>query len=84
MVVHVALVDLQHVVVDVQHRERHRDPVDAERLELQAQHRAGRVLDQDLVDGQVDLLPGREAAARQVRGQQAVREGAGLRHHAGD
>jgi hypothetical protein len=37
-----------------------------------------------MVDGQVDLLPRREAPARQVRGQQPMGEGARLRHRAGD
>jgi hypothetical protein len=84
VVVHVARVEPEDVVIDVQHRERDGDPLGLDLLELQRRHRPRRVLDQDLVDGQVDLLPGHEAPARQVRGQEPVREGARLRHREGD
>ena len=43
-------------MVDVRERERHRDPVEPELLELEARHRPGRVLEQDLVDREPDLL----------------------------
>ena len=42
-------------MVDVRDR-RHRDAVEAEPLELEAGHRPRRVLEQDLVDPELDLL----------------------------
>ena len=42
-------------MVDVRDR-RQRNPVEAELLELEAGHRPGRVLEQDLVDPELDLL----------------------------
>ncbi len=60
---HVALVDLQHVVIDVQHGELHGDPVDVEGLELHGAHRPGGVLDEDLVDA-TRSAPGSSAPAR--------------------
>jgi hypothetical protein len=50
VVVGVAVVELQHVVVDVLHGEVGLHLVKAERLELHAGHRAGRVLQERLVD----------------------------------
>jgi hypothetical protein len=61
-------------VVDVHHGERNRRTFDAERLELEAAHRSRRVLDQDLVDGEIDLLTGEDAAADEVRLEQLPRE----------
>ena len=64
MGLHVARVELQHVVIDVHDRERHGAAVDPERLELQRAHGPGGVLDQDLVDPELELVPG----ARRRRG----------------
>ena len=55
MVLRVLVVELEHVVVDVRDR-RDGDAVEAEPLELEAGHRARRVLEEDLVDAQLDLL----------------------------
>ena len=76
MVVHVALVDLEHVVVDVDDRERHGRALGAELLELQRGHRAGGVLDQDLVDAQPELRarlarPAHQVRVDELRGQRA-------------
>ena len=75
MVLGVLVVELQGVVVDVRDR-RHRYTVDAEPLELQAGHGAGRVLEEDLVDAQLDLLLG---AAGEVLVDDLLGERA--RHH---
>ena len=55
VVLRVLVVELEDVVVDVRDG-RHRDAVEAEPLELEAGHRPGRVLEQDLVDAELDLL----------------------------
>ncbi len=55
VVLGVPVVELQRVVVDVRDR-RDSHAVDAESLELQAGHGAGRVLEENLVDAQLDLL----------------------------
>ena len=57
MLVHVLVVYLQHVVVDVHDREWDFDPPDLELLELESGHRAGGVFYEDLVYGEVYLLP---------------------------
>jgi hypothetical protein len=71
VVLHVLVVDLQHVVVDVHHGERHPDPeitdlVRAEHLELHRAHRPGGVLDQDLVDRDRDVAAGHQLAPDEV------------------
>ena len=71
---HVALVDLQHVVVDVEYGERYRGPVDVERLELHGAHRAGGVLDEDLVDVDDKIGAGFERPSPAMRGEEDVRE----------
>ena len=76
MVLGILVVELQHVVVDVgDGRDRH--PVEAELLELEAGHRPGRVLEQDLVDAELDLLV---RAADQVLGDDLLRERLRRRH----
>ena len=70
VVVHVALVDLEHVVVDVDDRQRDGRALDAELLELQRGHRARRVLDQHLVDAQPELA--RPARASRSRGASSI------------
>ncbi|GAC1618746.1 MAG: hypothetical protein NVS4B5_10090 [Vulcanimicrobiaceae bacterium] len=51
VVVHVALVDLQDVMIDVHDGERNADAIDPELLELQRAHDARRVFDQRLIAG---------------------------------
>jgi hypothetical protein len=80
VLVHVLVVDLQDVVVYVHNRERDVDVVRFERLELEGGYGAGGVLDQDLVHGEVYLLPGNEVALRQVSTQQFLREVLRTRH----
>ena len=70
VLVHVLVVDLQDVVVDVHHRQRDGDPICSKRFELEGGHGAGGVLDQDLVDVEVDLLPGNEVAPQQIVAEQ--------------
>ena len=70
MVLGILVVELQHVVVDVGDG-RDRDPVEAELLELEAGHRSRRVLQEDLVDAEVELLV---RAADQVLGDDLLRE----------
>ena len=72
---HVPRVELEHVVVDVHHGERDGAAVDAERLELHRAHRPGHVLDQDLVDGQLELLarPADEMGVEQLAHERARR-----------
>ncbi len=74
MLGHVALVDLQHVVIDVEYGERHRDPVDPERLELHGAHGAGGVLDEDLVDVDDKIGAGFERASPAMCGEEDARE----------
>ncbi len=74
VLVHVLVVDLQHVVVDVHNRERDVDTLYLQSLELECGHGPGCVLDQDLVHGQVYLLAGDEVPGRQVTGEQFLDE----------
>ena len=74
MVVGVLEVDLEDVVVDVDDRRVHLDPVVAEELELHHCHRPGRVLRQRLVDGDRDLLARDEVAADEVLFEDRARE----------
>ena len=69
MLVHVLLVDLQDVVIDIHDCERDANPVRPERLELEGGHGAKGVLDQDLIDGKVYLLPGNAITLCQVSAQ---------------
>jgi hypothetical protein len=71
---HVAFVDLQHVVIDVKDGERHRDPIDPERLELHGAHGAGGVLDEDLVDVYDKIGARIERAGPAVLGEEDARE----------
>ena len=71
---HVAFVDLQHVVIDVEDGERHRDPVDPERLELHGAHGAGGVLDEDLVDVDDKICAGFERPSPAMCGEEDARE----------
>ena len=57
-------------MVDVHYRERYRQPISSQRLELEGGHGAGGVLDQDLVYGKIYLLPGDELTHRKVIGEQ--------------
>ena len=57
VVVGVAVVEAEHVVVDVLDGQVDPDPVQPQGLELHAGHRPGGVLEQRLVDPQGDLLP---------------------------
>jgi hypothetical protein len=50
------------------------ESIDFERLELEAAHGPRRVLDQDLVDGEVDLLARRERPPDEVGLEQLARE----------
>src|SRR6266581_4366023 len=71
VVLGVLVVDLKDVVVDVGDGW-NRDPIEAELLELEARHRARRVLEQDLVDEELDLLL---RASGEVFGDDLLREG---------
>src|SRR5215216_4898252 len=62
MLVHVLVVDLQDVVINVHHHEGDGDVICSERLELESGHGPSGVLDQDLVHGEIHLLPGDEVA----------------------
>ena len=78
MVVGVLEVDLEDVVVDVDHGRLDLDAIDPEQLELHAGHRPGRVLRQGLVDPKRDLLTGNQLAALEVVFEDRAREGG---HH---
>lgn len=56
MLVHVEAVDLQDVVVDVQHRKRNLCTRDVQGLELKVRHAARGVFDQDLIRFQVQFV----------------------------
>ena len=71
---HVSRIELKGVVVDVHDRERHFAAIDLERLELEAAHGSGDILDQDLVDGEVDLLARRQRSSDEVRLEQLARQ----------
>ena len=70
VVLGVLVVELQRVVIDVGEG-RNSNAVDAEPLELQARHGAGRVFEEDLVDAQLDLL---RRAAGEVSVDDLLRE----------
>src|SRR5437879_350571 len=74
MVVGVLEVELDGVVVDVLHRERHAGQLLAELEILQRRHRAGRVLKQHLVDGERDLFAGNEPPTGEMLTEQLGRE----------
>ena len=74
VVVGVAVVGLQQVVVDVLGRELGADVIQTHRLELEHDHRAGRVLRERLVDPDPDLLTGDRLALDQVAGDQLLRD----------
>src|SRR6266536_2288692 len=76
VVVGVAMVELQHVVVDVLHREVDLHLLKPECLELHAGHRAGRVLQQRLVDPERDLLAGNKAPLDHMLLEDLARHGA--------
>jgi hypothetical protein len=69
VVVGVAVVEQEHIVVDVLHGELDADALQAERLELHAGHRPGRVLQQGLVDSDADLLARGQPPLDQVLGE---------------
>ena len=67
-------------MVHVHDRERDLDAVRPQLLELEGGHGAGGVLYEDLVHGEVDLLPGDELARRQVPCEYLAGEVLGLGH----
>jgi hypothetical protein len=78
VVLHVLVVDLQHVVVDVLDGERDSDVVNAEHLELHRGHGPGGVLDEDLVDREGQRGTGFQLARDEVVAEQLA--GQVLRH----
>jgi hypothetical protein len=59
-----AVVDLEHVVNDIDRREVDRDTLDVEIVDVHARHRPGSVLDDHLVDHEVMVLSGSGAPFR--------------------
>src|SRR5213078_3777566 len=76
VILRVLVVELKNVVVDVRDR-RYGDSLEAESLELETGHRARRVLEQDLVDAELDVLLG---ARHEVLGDDLLRERPRPRH----
>ena len=74
VVLHVAVVDLQDVVVHVEHRQRDGDIIHSEQLELHPGHGAGGVLDEHLVDADGDVGTGDDITGHQVGVQNLLRE----------
>ena len=74
MVVGILEVDLEDVVVDVDHGRLDLHAIDAEGLELHHRHRPRRVLGERLIDPQCDLLTGDELAALEVVFEDRPRE----------
>ena len=66
MVIRILEVDLEDVVVDVDHGRLDAHAILAEELELHHRHGPGRVLGQRLVDAERDLLAGNELSALEV------------------
>jgi len=74
MIVRVAKVGLQHVVVDVAHREFRAHAGQIHGLELQIGHGSRGVLRQSLVDAQADLLARHHRVRGEVRSDDLLRE----------
>jgi hypothetical protein len=75
MVVRVLEVDLEDVVVDVDHGGLDLNALRSEELELHHRHRPGRVLDERLIDAQPDLGARYELPADEVLFEDAAGEG---------
>ena len=74
MLVGTHVVRLDQIMINVLRRQADADPIEAHGLELQHGERAEHVLQQHLIDGQRDLLPGRELALDQMRAHQFLRK----------
>ena len=74
VVVRVAVVGLEQVVVDVLRGQLGADVVEPHRLELEHDHRPGRVLRERLVDPDPDLPPGDSLTLDEMAGDQLLRD----------
>jgi hypothetical protein len=72
MVLHVLVVYLQHVVIGVDDAQRNRHLLGAEHLELHGSHGRRGVLQQHVVDGDGDVVAGREMPIDEVLPQDPV------------
>ena len=80
VILRVLVVELDHVVIDVLHDERHLHAVLAELFELHPRHRPGGILQEHLIDAVADDLPRGQRATDEVLPQDLLDDVVVVRH----